>query len=213
MKVCEMDCSRRSFLKASGKVAAGAALLSMANPVLAALGEGGAETPAYPFPYAKLDPEAVEKRGYDGYYQHGGCAGGVADALIGQLADTVGYPFNQIPVGLFANGAAGYGAATLCGSLGGAVAAIGLVCEAADSRAIVAELFAWYRTAEFPLYTPNTPSETTVANSVNCLESVGNYMAKTGYAMADDGRKERCAGVTADVAKKTAELLNAHFGL
>jgi len=31
--------------------------------------------------------------------------------------------------------------------------------------------------------------------------------------MGDTVRKERCAGVTGDTAKKTAELLNAHFNV
>lgn len=114
---------------------------------------------------------------------------------------------------MFANGTTGYGAGSLCGSLGGAVAAIGLVCNDDDAKKITAELFDWYRKAELPMYQPDLDSETTVANSVNCLESVGTYMEKTGAAMGDDSRKARCAGVTGDVAGKTVELLNNYFNL
>ena len=206
--------TRREFLKTSGKLFAGVALASSAFPLLNSVAEAPqVEAPAYPFPYAKLDPVKAEERGYKGYFEKGGCARGVADALIGQLADDMGYPFNQIPIDMFANGATGYGAGSLCGSLGGAVAMIGLVCSPDDAKKVTQELFAWYRKAELPIYQPAMKSETTVADSVNCLESVGHYMEKTGVAMGDQPRKERCAGVTGDVAKKTAELLNALYSL
>lgn len=206
--------TRREFLKTSGKLFAGVALASSAFPLLNSVAEAPqVEAPAYPFPYAKLDPDKAQARGYEGFFVKGGCARGSAHALIGQLADDVGYPFNQIPIDMFANGAGGYGAATMCGSLGGAVAFIGLVCSPDDAKKVTQDLFAWYRKAELPIYQPKLKSETTVADSVNCLESVGHYMEKTGVQMGDEPRLERCAGVTGDVAKKTAELLNALYSL
>ena len=205
--------TRREFLMTAGKLAAGAALVSASNPVLNVLAENKPGAPEYPFPYAKLDPEKAMERGYKGYYEKGGCARGVADAIIGQLADDVGYPFNQIPIDMYANGATGYGAGSLCGSLAGAINAIGLVCPPDDAKKLTAELFAWYRKAELPIYQPKLASVTTVADSVNCLESVGGYMEATGVKMGDDARKERCAGVTGDCAKVTVELLNAYFNL
>lgn len=209
-----MNESRRAFLRTAGKALGSAALVAAAAPVVSACKEAVAEsTPAvHPFTYVELNPEEVEKRGYDSFFALGGCCIGAADALIGTLADKVGYPFNQLPISMFANGAAGYGAGTLCGSLGGAVAAIGLVCDAAAATEITAELLGWYRTTEFPIYKPEMESDvTTVSGSVNCADSVGAYIAATGVAMGDTQRKQRCAGVTADVARKTAELLNAHF--
>lgn len=206
--------TRREFLKTSGKLFAGVALATTFAPVAGALAKDeSVPAPAYPFPYAKLDPDKAEERGYQSFFDKGGCARGAADAIIGQLADDVGYPFNQIPIDMFANGAGGYGAASLCGSLGGAVNAIGLVCGPDDAKKVTQELFAWYRKAELPIYQPKLKSETTVANSVNCMESVGHYMEKTGVAMGDDARKERCAGVTGDVARKTVELLSALYNL
>ena len=89
--------SRRDFLKTSAKVMAGVALVSAGRPLLSASAEAAA-APAYPFPYAHIDPDKAAERGYKGYYEKGGCARGVADALIGQLADEIGYPFNQIPI-------------------------------------------------------------------------------------------------------------------
>lgn len=205
--------SRREFLKTTGKLAAGAAFASALSPLMNVMAEAQPEAPAYPWPYVKLDPAVAEKRGYDSFFTKGGCARGSADAIIGQLADDVGYPFNQIPIDMYANGAGGYGAGTLCGSLAGAVNAIGLVCAPEDAKKLTQELFAWYRKAELPIYQPKLASITTVADSVNCLESVSHYMTATGAAMGDDARKERCAGVTGDTARKAVELLNAHFGL
>lgn len=205
--------NRREFLTSTVKIAGGTAAMSLMGGL--ALAEDAPSAPAYPFTYAKLDPEAVKENGYKAFYELGGCAAGAFDALVGALSSAVGYPFTQIPTKMFANGAAGYGAASLCGSLGGCAAAIGLVCEAADSRAIVAELFKWYRAESFPNYDPDGfASKKTVANSVNCADSVTKFMTENGITeMGADNRKARCAAVTAEAAAKTAELLNAHFGL
>lgn len=205
--------SRREFLRTAGKALGSAALVTAAAPMVSACKMAVAEPAAYtdPYPYAKLDLDLVEKRGYDGYFELGGCCAGAANALIGTLAEQVGYPFDQIPIAMFANGKTGYGAGSMCGALGGAVASIGLVCEPAVAKEITAELLGWYRTTELPIYQPEMTSIRTVADSVNCNDSVNTYMAATGVAMGDPQRKKRCGGVTADVARKTAELLNNHF--
>lgn len=61
------------------------------------------------------------------------------------------------------------------------------------------------------MYQPDMKLDTTVADSILCADSVGNWMEKTGFAYGSDERKTRCAGVTGDVTKKMVELLNAHF--
>ena len=110
---------------------------------------------------------------------------------------------------MWINGAAGYGAASLCGSLGTAAACIGSVCDADTSKKVTADLFAWYKKAEFPEYQPeNLGLATTVAESLLCEDSVGNFMTETGYAMGDPERKSRCGGVAAGVTRKMVELLN-----
>ena len=209
------DMNRRSFLKTAGKAAGAAALLTAAAPVVSACKTAVAEgAPAYPFPYAKLDAEKVAARGYASFYAMGGCAVGAFDAIVGTLADEVGYPFNQIPVKMMCNGAAGYSVGTLCGSLGGCAAALGLVCEPADSKAIMNKLFTWYCEMAFPTYNPDKYEfVTTVSGSVNCSESVTKFMKANGIeSMGDDKRKARCAAVTAECARKCVELLNVHFG-
>lgn len=139
--------------------------------------------------------------------------GGAADAIIEELADNAGYPFNQIPIDMFRNGGSGYGVGTLCGALGGAVAAIGLVCEPDDAHEITQELIKWYSKEELPIYQPDIDFPKTVAGSANCIDSVSNFIDESGYSMGDPERKERCACLTGDVAGKTVELLNEHFGL
>ena len=114
--------SRRDFLKNAGKVAVAASVATVLP--MGAL----AEKVEHPFTWSHLDPEATADRAYASFSSMGGCCIAVADAIIGQLADTVGAPFDGIPVKMFQNGAAGYGINSLCGCLGGAAACIGLVC-------------------------------------------------------------------------------------
>ena len=96
--------SRRDFMRTAGKIVLGATALGVANPLLSAYDSAKAETtieaPAHPFTYQKLDPTATLERGYKSFFELGGCAAGAFDAIIGQLADLVGYPFNQVPAAL-----------------------------------------------------------------------------------------------------------------
>lgn len=124
--------SRREFLKLAGKGMLGAAALSTVPAMLPALAEG-AEAPAWPWAYKKMDKEAVLKHGYECFYSHGGCCAGAVAAIVELLADEYGYPYNQLNARMFADGAGGYGAGTLCGSLGGACAVFGLFCEAKEA--------------------------------------------------------------------------------
>jgi hypothetical protein len=61
------------------------------------------------------------------------------------------------------------------------------------------------------MYQPDMELPTTVADSILCNDSVGNFMEKTKFEYGSNERKTRCAGVTADVTKKMVELLNAQF--
>ncbi len=208
----ELQQSRREFLRMAGKGAVGAVALSAIPSIMKPALADGVEAPAYPWTYVQVDKDVVREHAYESFYSAGGCCAGVAAGILEVMANQYGYPYNQIPAAMFANGAGGYGASSLCGSLGGACAVIGLFCDPKDSRAIRDELYAWYKSTAFPIYQPKIQSITTVSESIQCADSVGKYMAATGYAMGDDGRKARCAGVTADVAAKTIELLNIHFG-
>lgn len=86
---------------------------------------------------------------------------------------------------------------------------INLFHEGPTATALTNELFAWYSQAAFPIYQPKMSLPTTVADSTLCHVSVTKYMHETKFAKGSDERKTRCAGVAADVARFTAELLNA----
>ncbi len=207
--------TRREFLKTSGKVFAGVALTSAALPLLK-VSAGAApaiEAAPYPFPYVKLDPQATLERGYKSYYEFGGCGMGAFEAIIGQLAEITGYPFNQVPVQMVASASAGFGAGTLCGSLAGAIMAVGLVLEPADAKKVTADLFKWYKETPFPGYQPEIKNPTTVSGSIDCLDSCSEFMAAANVKMGDDARKARCASVTGETAAKAVELINALRGL
>lgn len=219
--------SRRDVLKTAGKAAAGVAVATVIPSFLTSCKketpskevlnyeykELSTDVPEYPFPYQKLDPETTRERAYASFYNVGGCCRAVVDGIVGQLRDNAGYPWNQCPIDAYANGAGGYGAGTLCDSLGGAAVAIGMAVPPEDAATLTAELFKWYKETELPIYQPEVKSKTVASVSVNCVDSVGEFMDISGFKMADPERKARCAGVAADCAGKTVELLNDYFKL
>lgn len=214
--------SRRDFLKKSSIVLGGAAVFGLTGCGQTASAEETAagtesvaqlELPEYPYPCCEFDLDRVEQLGYEGYYENG-CCYGVAKALLTELSEKVGYPFTVIPAEMFANGKEGYTAASLCGAMGGALGVIGLVCGPDDARAITKELCAWYTSTNLPIYQPEIKADaSTVSATINCSDSVTTFMKAAGITdMKDDRRRARCGGVSGDVAKKAAELLNIHFG-
>ncbi len=225
----EKTYTRREVLKFAGKAAAGVAVAGVVPTLITGCSkktdipskevlnyeymEASKDAPQHPYPYQKLDVETTKERAYASFFNKGGCCRAVFDAIGGQLADNAGYPWNQIPVDAFANGASGYGAASLCGALGGAATIIGLACPPDDAKAITAELFKWYTSTELPEYQPEIKNETVTAASVDCKDSVGLFLQKTGYAMDDPERKARCAGLSADTAGKVVELINDYYKL
>ena len=52
---------------------------------------------------------------------------------------------------------------------------------------------------------------TSVSNSILCHVSISRWCAASGHKAFDDKRNERCCRLTADVARKTIEILNANF--
>ena len=204
------DMNRRDFLRTAGKAALGVAAVSCL-PISALAEEQKA--PVWPWKYVPMDKDALLELCYKKFYEYGGCGGGCFGGIIDLFSEVTGYPYNEIAPGRVCGlMAGGFGTGTLCGSLGGALVFVGLVCEPKDAAAVRDQLFAWYREHSFPQYQPEFKSVTTVAHSVNCVDSVGIYMAATGYKMADPERKARCAAVTAEVAVKTITLLNVLYG-
>lgn len=98
------EVSRRGFLVSAGKIAAGATLGAAGLSMFATQGSSAAsvEIPPFPWPYKKLDPEAVYWKGVENYGK-GGCGYGSFSALIGQL----GHPFTVIPFDILRFGEGG----------------------------------------------------------------------------------------------------------
>ena len=72
------------------------------------------------------------------------------------------------------------------------------------------ELIAWYMKHPFPEYQPASELVQLPVNSTLCHVSVTTWMREAGVEdMGATERSDRCAGVAADTAKKTIELINA----
>ncbi|HWR12724.1 MAG TPA: C-GCAxxG-C-C family (seleno)protein [Rectinemataceae bacterium] len=228
-KTTRNDVSRRSFLKTCGTglgLAAGALVLGT--------GTLGAQTNApsgvvqeTPFPYAELNPDEAFLRGHEGYYK-AGCAYGAFYAVLSLMREKIGGPYNQIPYRALRFGGAGIaGWGTICGALNGACVAITLAVPDADVAKLCGELLGWYTRFPFPSaksnaaaaaggfkYTtkayPKLELVTSVADSPLCHASNAKWIAASGFGLSTPERKERCARLTADVAQKAVEILNAY---
>ena len=211
--------SRRDFLKKSSMLLGGAAVFggtlltgcaqkeepaaeTQAPEVVEVVKEP--ELPKHPYAYAELDLDAVQKAAYEGYFENG-CCYGSAKGLLTELQAKVGYPYTVLDATIFANGGGGYTTGSLCGALGGAATVIGMVCEPADSKAILKDLLKWYTSTALPINRPETPLDIqTVSPSANCADSVGAYLKAANIENGSDLQRYRCGGLTSDVARKAA---------
>lgn len=216
--------SRRHLLGYGGAALGG--LLIGANAVSADESKASGKD----WEYHRLDPALTAARGYAGYYA-GRCCYGVFDAVNGALADKHGAPYDTFPSSMLAfgkSGVAGFG--TLCGALNGAGAAIGLYVGAVNKKdptskardKMITDLFSWYEKEALPVFKPtdallasskgkDCAVPATCAESVLCHRSVGVWCSKAECGASSKERSERCARLTADVAARTVELLNAHL--
>lgn len=207
------EISRKDFMKKMGNSIAGVAVVGGVSGLLTgctSTATGEVDAPEHPFKYTEINIEEAEARAYDAYFNKGGWGVGTAEGLFGELADDVGYPYNQFPTESFAHAGSGYGQGSLCGALGVAATFIGMSTDVDTSKEVVRDLFNWYKVAELPIYQPENLGLThTVAGTTLCEESCEIYKeAEGGIEHGSDERKARCAGVTADVVRKTIELLN-----
>ncbi|MBE8539834.1 C_GCAxxG_C_C family protein [Geoglobus acetivorans] len=184
--------------------------------------------PEPPWEYKKLDLDKVADLGYQGYcgktfdgeeLPGAHCCFGSFYAIVKALADEVGSPYEEfLPVASISTvgkgGVVGWG--TLCGTLNGAAWAAYLCLPEEEADKVVNELYAWYQVEELPKYKPPKamkaeldPMPSSVANSPLCHASVTNWCEVSGYKAFSPERSERCARLTADVARKAVELINA----
>lgn len=207
----EKEVSRRDALIGAGKIAAGAAIVTMSASGLISRAEAKEATPL-PWPYQKIDPKEAGQIAYDGWYK-AFCSYGVASGILIPLQKKIGAPYTMLPVEglrLGEGGTVGWG--TLCGSLLGATVAVGFVAPYDVGKQILNELLKWYSDTELPLYTPAQPKAEvkvkTVSASPLCHISVGKWMEAAQKSLHSPERKDRCARITADVAMKTVMMLN-----
>lgn len=188
------------------------------------------------FPYEQhlpasyqLNVAALKEVAYHQYYA-GGCCHGAYNALLTHLADTVGQPFSLMPkdFGKFGGGGiASYG--SICGAALGGVLILNSIVSNADARgAMMTELLRWYEGYAFPAYVPTAvdAAETGTTKDFSatgivqlqrapqshlCHSSVSDWCAANGVSAGGADKKARCARLTADVAGKVAEMLNAYL--
>lgn len=167
--------------------------------------------------YHTLDPKKSAEIAYQ-EYSNGSCMYATFKAIITQLAEQYGQPYASYPIHMMKyghGGIAGFG--STCGTVNGAAALFGLFINDKKLRdKLVTELFRWYEQTPFPIHQPKQPKleanmPTSVAQSVLCHASLTNWTKASGEKAHDKVRKERCRRLSADVAYKATEMLNALF--
>lgn len=167
-----------------------------------------------PWPYHELAPERVAERAYPMYHQ-GGCMLVVFGSIMAQLAEQFGEPYSSFPVNMMKYGASGIGNyGSVCGSLNGAAAAIGLfVGNKEHQEAMIEDLFTWYEKALLPVYAPPKAEQTitpSVAESVLCHASTAKWAKASGHRIDSKERSERCSRLSTDVVQKVIGMLNRY---
>jgi len=155
----------------------------------------------------RLDAAQCAPLAYDGYWEDGlGCCYGAFHSIIGTLGRKYGAPYDQFPFRMMEVGKSGISDwGTVCGALLGAASALALFWGRKERDPMVTELFRWYEKTALPIFEPGQAKgvagslPTHVSGSVLCHLSVSTW------------RHERCARVTADVAAKAIEIMNARL--
>lgn len=101
---------------------------------------------------------------------------------------------------------------TICGSMIAPINLIGgVVADDKIRAAMVNELLAWYTQYPFPEYQPVGSNLVKIAvGSPLCHVSCTTWCNKQGVTAGSKEKKQRCAGLSADVVKKTIEMLDAY---
>lgn len=169
------------------------------------------------YKYVHLDQTETSELAYR-FYPEGSCMYGVFKSILSQLAEKVGEPFKSFPIDMMKYGHGGVnGYGTICGTLNGAAAIIGLLVEnRQDQDALVQDLFRMYEMTELPTFQPAAPAmdftpPTSTSNSVLCHASTTLWAKKAGYTINSKERKERCRRLTANIASQTVTILNNYF--
>ncbi len=197
---------RRRFAKA----VAGAAGIVVVGPAALAKVEKKGKLATIPWPYSPLDETKTATRGFEGYGK-AHCMYGAFVALAEASAERLGEPYTSFPFEMMEYGAGGInGWATICGALNGAAAAFKLLSK--DPYPLVDSLFAWYEHTALPdmvIPAAKFPNVASVSGSPLCHTSISRWCKASSKTSYSAERKERCGVITACVARRAAELLNA----
>ncbi len=212
-KLLDEKLSRRGLIKGA-VCTAGVAALTMGG--LSLLSKAEAKETPLPWPYKKLDIEEVGAIAYEKWYGSFCCAA-VASAIILPLRKMIGEPYTSFPVESFVWGHGGVvGWGTMCGTMLGAAVAANLIAGPGVNKTgerITNEVINYYSETDLPVYTPKNPKTTgeivkSKSDSPLCHISVGKWMKKADRGFWSPERKDRCARLSADIAMRTALLLN-----
>lgn len=178
---------------------------------------GSQDKPDAQWRYVRLDAAAVAAEAYR-RFADGGCMYGLFAGFMTVMAARQKEPFSSFPLHMMRYGGGGGGDwGSLCGALNGGAAVIGLFEQEKQRRqSLIAQLFSWYEATELPTYAPKGTGDSSAfpknaAGSVLCHVSANNWSKMSGNLIGSEEMKERCRRLTADVAGKTAELLNANL--
>lgn len=164
--------------------------------------------------YSHLDPSATAQLAYD-RYSEGSCMYATVVGVVAQLAEKIGEPYTSFPIHMFKYGSVGIGGyGSVCGTLNGAAALIGLlITDKSVRNRMITDLFQWYETEPLPKFSPAKPTfdydpAKSISNSVLCHASKTNWCKESGFYVSSNERKERCRRLTSDVAEKVTVALN-----
>lgn len=167
-----------------------------------------------PWKYQPLNEQETAQLAYDGYPGHG-CMYAVANALVSQLSQKFGSPYNQFPLNMLNYGHGGVGGfGSLCGALNGGAMLMGLFCH--DRKIcdnMISQLYKWYEQEELPQFIPANSGFTAelprIQNqSVICHASVSKWCMKAECSPDDPIRTERCRRMCGDVVIQVIRILN-----
>jgi len=167
-----------------------------------------------PWSYVPLDPGITAGLAYKDY-PNGSCMYGVFNSVISQLAEKIGEPFSSFPTQMMKYGHGGVsGSGTICGTLNGAAALVGLFVQDKKTQDLLAaELFNEYENTPLPIFKPDKPAldftpPASAAQSILCHASTTRWVKDTEFRIDSKERKERCRRLTADIAAETVRILN-----
>lgn len=140
-------------------------------------------------------------------------------ALIGLMGEKFGAPYTTFPFSCMEFGkSATADSGGTCGCLIAGAQVISLFYPRKIAVPMQAELYRWYETTALPIFKPAKGSTkidgdlpASRSDSILCHVSVARWCKTSDFASGSPERSERCGRLTADTARKTAELIHAQM--